>query len=451
MTQLNPKTTLHQTWPNRVPKQTRYRQKSMFSLIIDGQCSLCSLWTELWSSWVKIVQKMMSKQQPIHEISKSQHFDDDIGFFILLVHRDPITTPTQSQSWPNEVSKRPRTIRNPLSAWWLIIVVVLSLFRPNFGPARFGLFQLWRQNDKNKLEYRQKSMFCWWPNSNVASKLTQQGATQTRYRRKSFTPCQNELLWLQMPRELQTVLKSDDSLVQQGWPFHKASDMCGRSLWLNGTPLSDCQSSPLPPRRLSSCDKYFAAEKLSVHSCRGVLQWMLSKSMNFNGGKWDTNRLFPSWLAFKPPVRGQQLGPTESRRAKQLNFPPLSQKSRSNVHSGPPLWRGVGGSSGVSEGVRWEIALRAILFVARLSRWVCVGNQFRSKWKIDVSVHFSHQSLEWGSPGNSSHKGANNWTPPLCCYVFWLKESVKVHFSHQNSLGWSKQDAARCCSDDWSH
>lgn len=39
------------------------------------------------------------------------------------------------------------------------------------------------------------------------------------------------------------VMKSDDSLVQQGWPFHKGGDMRVRSPWLNGTPLSDCQSS----------------------------------------------------------------------------------------------------------------------------------------------------------------------------------------------------------------
>lgn len=55
------------------------------------------------------------------------------------------------------------------------------------------------------------------------------------------------------------VVKSDDSLVQQGWPFHKGGDMWGRSPWLNGTPLSDCQSSGCHRvASLSSCSKYYA-------------------------------------------------------------------------------------------------------------------------------------------------------------------------------------------------
>lgn len=56
-----------------------------------------------------------------------------------------------------------------------------------------------------------------------------------------------------------TVMKSDDSLVQQGWPFHKGGDMWGRSPWLNGTPLSDCQSSGCHRvASLSSGSKYYA-------------------------------------------------------------------------------------------------------------------------------------------------------------------------------------------------
>lgn len=36
--------------------------------------------------------------------------------------------------------------------------------------------------------------------------------------------------------------KADDSLAQQGRPFHQGGDTPGRSPRLNGTPLSDCQS-----------------------------------------------------------------------------------------------------------------------------------------------------------------------------------------------------------------
>ena len=101
------------------------------------------------------------------------------------------------------------------------------------------------------------------------------------------------------------VMKSNDSLVQQGWPFHKGGDMWGRSPWLNGTPLSDCQSSNCHRVAFpSSRGKYYASTPGWINLPRlvCVAAWTASrfvpqkkmssylKCMNFNGQLWICTR-----------------------------------------------------------------------------------------------------------------------------------------------------------------
>lgn len=131
-------------------------------------------------------------------------------------------------------------------------------------------------------------------------------------------------------------MKSDDSLVQQGWPFHEATDMCGRSQWLNGTPLSDCQSSAC-----HSVVCHHAANSTRGRSCKLTFHgscavvWTSSRKLLWNIWILKVGTGFKvEWICFQTTCKDSSYRQNDSH-GQQLNHLPLGEASRSDINSAP--------------------------------------------------------------------------------------------------------------------
>lgn len=150
--------------------------------------------------------------------------------------------------------------------------------------------------------------------------------------------------------------------------------MWGRSPWLNGTPLSDCQSSGCHRvALLSSCGRYYARGRRGGSTfcrftvCRAALTRQLTDSTKKVLWNWwilmVNLRAAKCWFRrfiSKPPVKTAvrvEEGGEDDSDSQQLNFLPCFEVSRSGINSAP-----LQGSSKVSEGVRLEIVFSAFFF-----------------------------------------------------------------------------------------
>lgn len=203
-------------------------------------------------------------------------------------------------------------------------------------------------------------------------------------------------------------MKSYDSLVQQGWPFHMGADMRLRSPWLNGTTPKWLSITRVTPCRLPVISQWALCKDAGEMKLLQLVHGLSSFQSRFTCAFPTVHKRFAHATATHFEATRFHVASAPCPGSSKVSEGEIRNCVFSNSHCGS------GGSESPAS-CSDEQALEVSLCGKSVHKWCLVGNKCVTReWEADVSVHFSSQSLEEDSSGSQARRGQIIGLPLSC-------------------------------------